>query len=93
MFSGCKNTPSRGGATRSDVIISDGPIPFPKVHHTNVLVAPTNEACNKYLPFIRPNGLCLYDSDLVQLPVEKLGVPCQRAVFPVFPSPFLGSMR
>ncbi len=56
---------ARGGATRSDVIISDGPIYYPKVAEPNILVALTNEAMNKYLPLIRPGGMCLYDSDLV----------------------------
>ncbi len=56
---------ARGGATRSDVIISSGPIYSPKVVQPGVLVALTNEAMGKYLQFIRPGGLCLYDSDLV----------------------------
>ncbi len=56
---------ARGGATRSDVIICDGPIYYPKVADPNYLVALTNEAMNKYLPLIRPGGMCLYDSDLV----------------------------
>ncbi len=56
---------ARGGATRSDVIISNGPIYYPKVADPNYLVALTNEAMSKYLPLIRPGGMCLYDSDLV----------------------------
>ncbi len=56
---------ARGGATRSDVIISDGPIYNPKVVQPHYLVALTNEAMGKYLPLIRPGGVCLYDSDLV----------------------------
>ena len=58
---------ARGGATRSDVIISDGPIYYPKVNEPSYLVALTNEAMSKYLPLIRPGGLCLYDSDLVNV--------------------------
>ena len=82
---------ARGGATRSDVIISDEPILFPKVHHANVLVALTNEACNKYLPLIRPNGLFLYDSDLVQ-PSKKMdanyvGIPMYHPVMEKFGKP------
>ncbi len=56
---------ARGGATRSDVIICNGPIYYPKVTQPNYLVALTNEAMNKYLPLIRPGGLVLFDSDLV----------------------------
>ncbi len=56
---------ARGGATRSDVIISDGPIYYPKIMQPNYVVALTNESMGKYLPLIRPGGLCLYDPDLV----------------------------
>ena len=38
---------ARGGATRSDVIIADEPILFPKVSQPNVLVTLTNEAAGK----------------------------------------------
>ncbi len=58
---------ARGGATRSDVIISSGPIYNPKVNEPSYLVALTNEAMSKYLPLIRPGGLYLYDSDLVHV--------------------------
>lgn len=75
---------ARGGATRSDVIISDSEIFFPKVLQPNILVALTNEASGKYLPLIRPGGLCLYDSDLVQ-PSKRIdatlkGLPMHQAV-------------
>lgn len=31
----------------------------------NILVALTDAACVKYLPLIRPGGLCIYDTELV----------------------------
>lgn len=75
---------ARGGATRSDVIVSDGPIFFPKVTQPNYLVALTNEASSKYLPLIRPGGLCLFDSDLVQpdarVDAQRRGLPMHQAV-------------
>ncbi len=58
---------ARGGATRSDVIIGDKPIYYPKVNEPSYLVALTNEAMSKYLPLIRPGGMVLYDSDLVSV--------------------------
>ncbi len=58
---------ARGGATRSAVIVCDGPIYYPKVNQPNYLVALTNEAMSKYLPLIRPGGMVLYDSDLVSV--------------------------
>lgn len=59
---------ARGGATRSDVIISDNPIRYPKVAQPNILVTLTSEACVKYLPLLRPGGTLITDSHLVKLP-------------------------
>jgi 2-oxoglutarate ferredoxin oxidoreductase subunit gamma len=58
---------ARGGATRSDVIIADSPINFPKVIQPNVLVCLTQEAYNKFYPIIRPGGLLITDSRFVNL--------------------------
>ena len=57
---------ARGGATRSDVIISDVPINFPKVIQPNVLVCLTQEAYNKFYDIIRPGGLMITDTRYVQ---------------------------
>lgn len=57
---------ARGGATRSDVIISDVPINFPKVIQPNVLVCLTQEAYNKFYDIIRPGGLLIMDTRNVQ---------------------------
>ena len=48
---------ARGGATRSDVIISGSEIMFPKVIQPNILVCLTQEAYNKFSSIIRPGGL------------------------------------
>lgn len=56
---------ARGGLTRSDVIISDSEINFPKVNQPNVLLCLAQEAYNKYYSIIRPGGLLITDSDLV----------------------------
>ena len=52
---------ARGGTSRSDVIISDEEILFPKVIQPNVLVCLTQEAYNKHVDLIRPGGLLLTD--------------------------------
>lgn len=57
---------ARGGATRSDVIISDGAILYPKVIQPNVLVCLTQEAYNKFSSIIRPGGLLLTDERFVK---------------------------
>ncbi len=79
---------ARGGATRSDVIISDSEIYFPKVTQPNVLATLTNESAGKYMPLIRPGGLCLYDTDLVKpsrtIDAVLVGLPMQKAVLEEF---------
>lgn len=57
---------ARGGACRSDVIISDTEILFPKVTQPNVIVSLTQEAYNIYSNLIRPGGLLLLDTYYVQ---------------------------
>jgi len=58
---------ARGGATRSDVIIDDTEIYFPKVIQPNVLVSLTQESYNTFSPIIRPGGLLLVDSKYVDI--------------------------
>lgn len=58
---------ARGGATRSDIIIDDSPIYFPKVIQPNILVCLTQESYNKFSPIIRPGGLLLVDSKYVTI--------------------------
>ena len=57
---------ARGGATRSDVIISDSTIDYPKVIQPNVLVCLTQEAYNKFYPIVRPGGLLITDTRYVK---------------------------
>jgi 2-oxoglutarate ferredoxin oxidoreductase subunit gamma len=52
---------ARGGATRSDVIISSDTIDFPKVIQPNGLVCLTQTAYNKFRQIIRPGGLLITD--------------------------------
>lgn len=58
---------ARGGATRSDVVISDSEIRYPKVIQPNVLVCLTQEAYAKFSSIIRPNGFLLTDSRFVKI--------------------------
>ena len=58
---------ARGGATRSDIIISESKINYPKVIQPNVLVCLTQEAYNKFYPIIRPGGLLITDNRYVKI--------------------------
>lgn len=59
---------ARGGATRSDVIIDDSPIYFPKVQRADVLICLTQQAFAKYAGYVLPYGLVITDVDLVNAP-------------------------
>jgi 2-oxoglutarate ferredoxin oxidoreductase subunit gamma len=57
---------ARGGASKSEVIISDGPIDYPKVTQCDALLAMTQEAATKYSHDLKEGGILLVDSDLVK---------------------------
>ena len=58
---------ARGGATRSDVIISKRRINIPKAFQPGVLICLTQEAYNTYSSIIRPGGLLITDSKFVKV--------------------------
>ena len=58
---------ARGGSTRTDVIIADSQIYFPKVTQPNVLVCLTQEAYSKFYPIIRPGGTLITDTRFVKI--------------------------
>jgi 2-oxoglutarate ferredoxin oxidoreductase subunit gamma len=57
---------SRGGASRAEVVISEGEIDYPKVTHADVLLAMTSEACRRYLGKLKEGGLLVADPDHVE---------------------------
>lgn len=57
---------ARGGSTRTDIIISEEAIHYPKVIQPNMLVCLTQEAYNTYAGIIRPGGMLLTDSRFVK---------------------------
>jgi len=56
---------SRGGSCKSEVVISDEEIDYPKVVEPDVLVVMSQEAFNMYADTLKPNGTLLLDSDMV----------------------------
>jgi 2-oxoglutarate ferredoxin oxidoreductase subunit gamma len=72
---------ARGGATRSDVIIADMPIYYPKVLQPNVLVCLTQEAYNRFSGIIRPGGLLITDSRYAKI---QRKVDAQQRELPLF---------
>ena len=60
---------ARGGASRSEVIISKDTIDYPKVMKSDILLALTQVACDKYIKNLNDDGIIVADSDLVtQIP-------------------------
>ena len=74
---------ARGGATRSDVIISESDINFPKVIQPNVLICLTQESYNKFYPIIRPGGLLITDKRFVKIHKK---VDAQQKELPMYQS-------
>lgn len=65
---------ARGGASKAEVIIAAGEIDYPEVLVADVLVAMSQEACDKYASNLKPDGLLIVDE-------EKVGrVPVTSAV-------------
>lgn len=74
---------SRGGACKSEVVISDEEIDFPKVTEPEVLIAMSQEAYNTYVDTVKKGGTILLDPDLVQkqkdtLEIQVFKVPATR---------------
>jgi len=71
---------ARGGASRADVVISSGEIYYPKSMKLDMLLALTQEACDKYYPDLKVSGTLIVDSNLVtQIPTKKYyGFPFTR---------------
>ncbi len=56
---------SRGGSCKSEVVISDVEIDYPKVDDPDVLVVMSQEAFNAYAQTLKPQGTLLLDPDMV----------------------------
>ncbi|HUX05935.1 MAG TPA: 2-oxoacid:acceptor oxidoreductase family protein [Acidobacteriota bacterium] len=74
---------ARGGSSKSDVVLSDGAIEYPKATKLDILLAMTQESCDKYCCDLRPGGLLIVDEDyvtnlpetdgrIVKLPIMRL---------------------
>ncbi len=82
---------SRGGASRADVIVSNDEVFYPEATNFDILMALTQEACDKYLFDLKDDGILIADTTYVknisvlnsqtyELPftdiaIEKLGSP------------------
>ncbi len=60
---------SRGGACKSEVVISEEEIDFPKVVEPDILVLMSQHAYNDYADNVRSGGTMIMDPDMI--PTEK----------------------
>ncbi|MBX5327841.1 MAG: 2-oxoacid:ferredoxin oxidoreductase subunit gamma [Candidatus Bathyarchaeota archaeon] len=60
---------SRGGACKSEVVISEEDIDFPKVTEPDVLVVMSQHAYNEYAEDVKSGGVIIMDPDMI--PHEK----------------------
>ena len=72
---------ARGGATRSDVIISKRSIDYPKVSNPDLLVALTQEAYTKFSDLVIPGGLVITDSRFVTPKRNSDSIQKEFAIF------------
>src|SRR3990172_2195643 len=57
---------ARGGASKSEVFLSEDVIDFPKALGIDLQLSLTQESCSKYYKDIKPNGILLVDEDFVR---------------------------
>jgi len=63
---------ARGGASKAEVIISDGPIYYPKATWVNILLAMSQKACDQYLYDLTVDGTFIADTSYVtQVPTSR----------------------
>lgn len=59
---------ARGGASRSEVIISTEEINYPKVDDCDIMLALTQDAANKYIKSLKSNGILIVDKSVKNVP-------------------------
>jgi 2-oxoglutarate ferredoxin oxidoreductase subunit gamma len=69
---------SRGGACKSEVVISEAEIDFPKVTEPEVMVALSQHAYNDYAQEVKPGGTIILDPDMVPHEIELKNVNVYR---------------
>jgi 2-oxoglutarate ferredoxin oxidoreductase subunit gamma len=65
---------ARGGASKSEVIVSDEDIDYPEVQHPDINLVLSQAAYLKYAADTRPGGLLVYDSGLVEIDATAEGM-------------------
>jgi 2-oxoglutarate ferredoxin oxidoreductase subunit gamma len=63
---------ARGGSSKSEVIVSDEEIDYPKAMKLDLLLAMNQKSCDEFFPDLKSDGTLIVDSTFVtQLPTPK----------------------
>jgi len=63
---------ARGGSSKSEVVVSDEEIDYPKAMRADLLLAMNQKSCDDFYPDLKPEGLLIVDSTFVtQIPTQK----------------------
>jgi 2-oxoglutarate ferredoxin oxidoreductase subunit gamma len=68
---------ARGGASRSNLVISNRPIDYPIPDKMDIVLALNQESCNLFSPELKDDGILIIDRDLVMHPppIRHYSVP------------------
>ncbi len=71
---------ARGTAAKSEIIMNDKKINYPKVRKCDILIAMSQDGLKRYLPYLKDDGNLIFEQSLVKdIPKRKklktLGVP------------------
>jgi len=74
---------ARGTAAKSEIIIDDRKINYPKVRKCDILIAMSQDGLKKYLPYLKNNGNLIFEKSLIKnVPkmrkLKILGVPAVK---------------
>ena len=63
---------ARGGSSKSEVVVSDEEVDYPKAMKLDLLLAMSQKSCDEFYPDLKPDGLLIVDSTFVtQVPTPK----------------------
>lgn len=69
---------SRGGACKSEVVISEDEIDFPKVVEPDILVVMSQHAYNEYIGDVKHGGTVILDPDMIPHETDAKGLKVFR---------------
>lgn len=71
---------ARGGSSKSEIIISDSEIDYPKVRQADILVALSQDAYDSSVTQVKADGLIIVDSDTTKTDtsIKTLSMPLTR---------------